>query len=71
MELGARTHVSEQYADFLRAIRAQTSWRRVRELVKARAVAIYWQQRTVEHLCAPGREGRQQDLEAFMSDFVQ
>lgn len=45
-------------------------WRRVRSLVRARPIALYWQQRAVERSCAPGGKQRSADLEAFVADSV-
>jgi len=46
------------------------NWARVRRLVQMRALALYWQEETQKHLCAPGGEGRAQDLEAFCEAFA-
>ena len=40
-------------------------WARVRNLVKKRGIALYWQERTQERLCAEGGEGRKRDREDY------
>ena len=44
-------------------------WARVREWVKARAIALHWQERTQVRLAAPSGAGRAADLAAFVTDF--
>ena len=46
------------------------NWARARLLVKMRALALYWQEETQKRLCAPGGDGRAQDLEAFCEAFA-
>ena len=46
------------------------NWARARLLAKMRAIALYWQEETQKRLCAPGGEGRAQDLEAFREAFA-
>ena len=50
--------------------RASPYWRRVRSMVRARPIALYWQQRAIERSCAPGGKQRAADLEAFVADSV-
>jgi hypothetical protein len=45
------------------------NWRRVRLLVQMRALALYWQGETQKWLCAPGGEGRAEDLSAYRVEF--
>ena len=45
-------------------------WRRVRSMVRARPIALYWQQRAIERSCAPDGKQRAADLEAFVADSV-
>lgn len=47
---------------------APFNWRRVRSMVRARPIALYWQQRAIERSCAPGGKQRAADLEAFVAD---
>lgn len=43
-------------------------WRRVRSMVRARPIAVYWQQCAIERSCAPGGKQRAADLDAFVAD---
>lgn len=43
-------------------------WARVRSLVAARAIVLYWQERTQVKLCAPGGDGRASDRAAYEVD---
>ena len=45
------------------------NWEKLRQWVRRRAVAIYWQGRTQERLAAPGGRGRREDLVGFVLDF--
>jgi len=47
---------------------APVYWRRVRAMVRARPIALYWQQCAVERSCAAGGKQRAADLEAFIKD---
>ena len=40
-----------------------------RAWVRARGILLYWQERTQRRVAGPGGTGRQQDLEAFVSEF--
>ena len=40
-----------------------------RAWVRTRGILLYWQERTQRRVAAPGGTGRQQDLEAFVSEF--
>lgn len=42
---------------------------RLRALVRARAIVVYWMQCTAEHTCAPSGINRCRDLAAFVNDF--
>lgn len=49
--------------------RAGCRWISLMKWVKARAIVLYWLERTQERLCAPGGEGRRADCEAFEREF--
>ena len=46
------------------------NWTKVRRVVRARAIAIYWQGVTQEAQCAPNGSGRSADLVAYRAEFA-
>ena len=44
---------------------ASAMWSAVRAFVRARAIALYWQETTQRRLCAPGGVGRMLDRLAY------
>lgn len=73
----------ERYARFLneydesgvqlRAFKSRVAlarWTRVRKLVAARHIALFWQGITQESLCAIGGSGRERDLSLFVSELT-
>jgi hypothetical protein len=51
--------------------RLERTKRKVRETVKLRAIALYWEKCAVERSHAPGGAGRKRDLDAFKVDFAE
>ena len=63
--------------DGIRALRraeakvlAPFNWRRLRLLIKMRAIAFYWMEETQKRVCAPGGTGRAADLAAYRAAFA-
>lgn len=44
-------------------------WRQIRNFVKVRRVAVYWQSLTAQHYKPPHGRGYKRDLAAFLQDF--